>query len=113
MVSGESQAVDLGYSPTLSHYAGLCVSLICGASFGGSTHEKGCGSNCVFSKELSQTEFLWVGSCHFTPGCTVAQFEEEAEFHFQALRKTATKVVVQGDVNVAFGWIRKAREVFS
>ncbi|CAE7487330.1 jockey\pol [Symbiodinium sp. CCMP2592] len=51
-------------------------------------------------------EALWVGTCHFTPGCTVAQFEEEAEDHFHGLPKNATRVVFQGDVNTPFGWVK-------
>ena len=57
------------------------------------------------------SDSLWIGTCHFTPGCTVAQFEEEAEDFFRGLPKNASQVVFQGDVNAAFGWVRDGAEV--
>ncbi|CAE7349607.1 RTase [Symbiodinium sp. CCMP2592] len=63
----------------------------------------------IRAKDDSET--LWVGTCHFTPGCTFAQFEEEAEDHFRGLPKNAVKVVFQGDVNTPFGWTRDGAEL--
>ena len=47
---------------------------------------------------------VWLGTAHFTPGCPVQQYEEEAANHFGGLPKTAHRVVFQGDVNTGFTW---------
>eukprot|EP00439_Symbiodinium_sp_Y106_P024669 s5535_g3.t1 len=56
-------------------------------------------------------DVIWVGTAHFTPGCTVACFEEEAEEHFQGLPASANRVVFQGDINTPMGWVRHLAEV--
>ncbi|CAE7029602.1 Pol [Symbiodinium sp. CCMP2592] len=52
-----------------------------------------------------ETDFeTWVGTAHFSPGCTVQVYEEEVENHFRGLPTTAHRVLFQGDVNTGFLW---------
>ena len=54
---------------------------------------------------------LWLGTAHFSPGCPVQKFEEEAADHFGGLPRAARKVVFQGDVNTGFTWQADEGEV--
>ncbi|CAE7577241.1 unnamed protein product [Symbiodinium sp. CCMP2592] len=55
-------------------------------------------------RHLEKPLELWIGTAHFSPGATVAGYEEEVHEHFRHLPKSAHRVVFQGDVNSAFGW---------
>ncbi|CAE7349524.1 unnamed protein product [Symbiodinium sp. CCMP2592] len=55
-------------------------------------------------RHLCQPLELWVGTAHFSPGVSVASYEDEVHEFFGALPRSAHKVVFQGDVNCAFGW---------
>ena len=48
---------------------------------------------------------LWVGTSHFTPGCTVGQYEEEVHDHFRHLPASAVKIIYHGDVTTGFSWV--------
>ncbi|CAE7386117.1 unnamed protein product, partial [Symbiodinium sp. KB8] len=54
---------------------------------------------------------LWLGTVHFSPGVTADACEEEVEDHFRALPRDAHRVVFQGDVNAAFGWVQEGGQV--
>ena len=47
---------------------------------------------------------LWVGTAHFTPGCSVSQYEEEVQDHFDGLPPSSHRVIFQGDVNTGLSW---------
>ncbi|OLP89415.1 putative 149 kDa protein [Symbiodinium microadriaticum] len=53
----------------------------------------------------------WVGTAHFTPGCTVQQYESEIREHFDSLPRQADRVVFQGDVNAGFSWVRDGDQI--
>ncbi|CAE7233474.1 unnamed protein product [Symbiodinium sp. CCMP2592] len=55
-------------------------------------------------RRLQGGEELWLGTCHLSPGTSVAQFEIEAQDHFESLPVNARTVVFQGDVNTGFTW---------
>ena len=55
-------------------------------------------------RHLEQSTELWLGTSHFTPGCTASQFEEEAEDHSGQLPASAQRVIYHGDVNTGFTW---------
>ncbi|CAE7776408.1 unnamed protein product [Symbiodinium sp. CCMP2592] len=55
-------------------------------------------------KHLERAIELWLGTAHFSPGVTVARYEDEVHNHFDALPRNAHRVVFQGDVNTPFGW---------
>ena len=55
-------------------------------------------------RHLEASLEIWVGTAHFTPGCSVSQYEEEVQEHYDTLPKSAHKVVFQGDVNTGFQW---------
>ena len=57
-------------------------------------------------RHLERRVELWLGTAHFSPGVNSDDYEEEVEDHFRALPRDAVRVVFQGDVNTAFGWIQ-------
>ncbi|CAE7371853.1 unnamed protein product [Symbiodinium necroappetens] len=50
---------------------------------------------------------LWIRTAHFTPGCSVSQYEEEVQDHFDGVPPSSHRVVFQGDVNTGFTWARE------
>ena len=55
-------------------------------------------------KGLSHGCVLWVGSAHFTPGCTQSQYEREVADFMQGAPRGSDPVVVQVDANAALRW---------
>ena len=51
---------------------------------------------------------IWVGTSHFTPGCSLPQYEAEVQDHFGALPNSAHRVAYMGDVNTGFTWTHDA-----
>ena len=54
---------------------------------------------------------LWVGTSHFTPGCSSQQHEAEVQDHFGSLPRDVDKAIYQGDVNTGFTWTRDRDEI--
>ena len=47
---------------------------------------------------------VWVGTAHFTPGCTLAQYETEVEQTLLGLPPRCGPAVFQYDANAPFHW---------
>ncbi|CAE7202627.1 unnamed protein product [Symbiodinium sp. CCMP2592] len=62
-------------------------------------------------RHLERPLELWIGTAHFSPGVTVAVYEDEVHEHFRHLPQNAHRVAFQGDVNSAFGWARSGEGI--
>ncbi|CAE7889037.1 unnamed protein product, partial [Symbiodinium necroappetens] len=62
-------------------------------------------------RHLEERMELWVGTAHFSPGASVANYELEVHDHFAGLPRDASRVVFKGDVNTGFSWAAEGDEV--
>ena len=62
-------------------------------------------------RHLESPAEIWVGTSHFTPGCSVGQYEQEVHDHFGVLPCSASKVVYTGDVNTGFAWVEESEGI--
>ena len=62
-------------------------------------------------KHLEARFDQWVGTSHFTPGCSVQQHEGEVQDHFEGLPRDVERVIYQGDINTGFTWTRDRDDI--
>ncbi|CAE7854601.1 unnamed protein product, partial [Symbiodinium necroappetens] len=55
-------------------------------------------------RRLKDSSEIWVGTYHFTPGCTVDCFASQVDLFVSQAPKEPDRLVVQGDANAGFGW---------
>ena len=58
----------------------------------------------LYLKHLATDTRIWVGSAHFTPGCSLAQYEVEVEECMQGLPGNSGPTVFQCDANAPYHW---------
>ena len=62
-------------------------------------------------RHLERVVELWLGTAHLSPGVNAEGYEDEVEDHFRSLPRDGSRVVFQGDVNAAFGWLQEGEQI--